>query len=557
MKSKKLTSLLLALVMVFALVSCAADEDEEQGQQMMSQEEINQVAVKSDEIKADTERKSTANTEERMPSIKTIINTMPNSLSAFYGQDAPTSFINTVIYETLLWRTGVEEYEGRLAKNWYYEDDSMTGVIFELYDGITDWNGNAVKASDVVFSYEGIAASGRGTNFSYYDHAEVVDELTVRIVLKEKINDLVSFASMFSDVWIISEASYDEATAPTNPVGTGPYKIKQFVTDAYIILEVNEDYWNKDTVAPWTAQNVQEIRIDFINDSAQSLIAFTNGETESLEIGATDLDDFLNGKYKDQYRITQRYSTDAYGLAANCHPDSLMSDENLRLAVWYALSTEDFVNAAGANTFLPCTTLVSPAVLDYDTDWDNITNNYTTEQNIDKAKEYLEKSGYQGETLVIMTKQFPLELNTIAQVAEQSLKAIGVNCEIKQYEHAVMQEQMQDPTSFDLYTCSGRNSFNSIAIINNILDVNRGMVAGYSTNFVQDAEMQKLIDAANSVDTYGSDTTKAVMQYAIDHGYYYSMMYGCQFCAYNDNVAEIVQTVGGEPLWNAFEYYLD
>ena len=552
---KRLISILLALAMVFALAACGAAPEEEENQ-VMTDEEIADKTQQAAEVAVDAGRKSTVDSDERIDSIKVIINTMPNSLSAFYGLDAPTTFINSVIYETLLWRSGVTEYSPRLAKNWYYETDAEDSVIFELYDNITDWNGNKIEASDVVFSYDGIAASGRAANFSYYDHAEVVDPLTVRIVLKSKIEDLVSFAAMFSDVWIISEASYDEATASTNPVGTGPYKIKEFVTDAYIILEANDDYWQKDDIQPWAAQNAQEIRIDFINDSSQALIAFTSGETVFLDIGARDLDDFLNGQYAGKYTITQRLSTDAFGLAPNCHESSLMSDENLRMAVFYALDSQDFIDAAGANTFRACTTLVSPAIADYDESWDTI-ESYTTTQDLELAKEYLEKSSYNGETLTIMTKQFPLELNTIAQVTEQALKQIGINCEIKQYEHAVMLEQMQDPTTFDLYTSSGRESFNSITNIDKTLDVGYGSVAGYSTNFVQDPEMQSLIDAANNVDTYSAETTRAVMEYALDHAYLYSIMYGCQFGAFAENVAQIYQTIAGETMYNACEYYLD
>ncbi len=553
MKRKKLVTLFVAA----AIASSALGSSVSAGTLSAAEEYANNCgAVPPEEVTPDDSRKSTANSDEKLDTLNLSLFISATDLSPYYGGDP--SFQPMSVYETLLWQTGANEYVGYLAKDFYEEDD--THFIVELYDYITDSEGNNITASDVVFSYNLFIESGEAQGFDDFESVEAVDDYTVRFTWKEPLTSLSYKSSMLANCYIVSEKAYNEHDMVTDPVGTGSYIITDFVTDSYVDLKAREDYWQTDELRLERSKaNVENIHVDFITDSAQRLIALENGSvTCDTSILSTDVTDLLEGEFAGQFTMTVDYSTDIYGILPNMSEGKITADENFRLALWYALDSEAICAGLGENMYIPCTTIATRAAADYQSKWDDL-ENYLTEYDIEKAKEYLAASGYNGETLTILVEQFPAEKMSIAQIMQNFLQMIGVNVEIKQEEHAICMEDAQNPDNWDFWICSSTYNDYISRKLESWFDTSRGFAAGCNQAFLVDSELDEMLETAGSVDGYSDEANDALLTYVLEKAYVYPVCFSMSYSAWSPVYASVYSDPydGTFDAYGACDFYLD
>lgn len=564
---KRCLTLLLVLAMVLSLCACAGDN---QGSGMSVEnmqnnlDEIQRVADENgitsvEDYPFDDSRASTANTDERYPYVEFAQSMSPKEWQPYNLADSAKSYGKWLVYEFLFDRVGADEYEGRIAKSYEKEDD--THYLIEIYDYVKDSAGNAITASDVVFSYELNANSGYAEKFDIYEGAEVVDTYKVRFTLNAPISTLDGFYYLFANVAIVSEKAYDEIVFSKKPIGTGPYTLTDFITDSYCEFEARDDYWQTDELCAEPAKaNVQTIRIDFVTDASMRMIMLENGSSVcNPYLAATDIDAFLaGGEYEGQFNLTTFYNTQSGTLLANCSEDSIMSDINMRLACWYAIDTPSLVIALGANANSGCIVDASIAIGDYQEAWNNI-ESYQTEYSIEKSKEYQELAGYNGETIKILAGTFPTKKNT-AQIVSEMLRQAGINTEISVVEYIVEEQTLHNSEGWDLYTTSQLDNDYTITRIYNCYS-NQATWAenGVSKSFIDDPVLQEMINGCCSVDNYDIGKTGELLQYIIENAYGYATTFQTSYVAWSKVVAKVVNPYSHPeyPLLNACEYYLD
>ncbi len=130
-----------------------------------------------------------------------------------------------------------------LAESWSNPDDKS--YIFKLRQGVKYHNGQEVQATDVEFSFKRIGAketvfSSRVANIETY---EVVDNYTIKITLKKPQADFLDGLVFLS---ILPQTA--EADLAKTPVGSGPFKFVEWVTNDHVTLARNSDYWEQDLV---------------------------------------------------------------------------------------------------------------------------------------------------------------------------------------------------------------------------------------------------------------------------------------------------------------------
>ena len=128
-------------------------------------------------------------------------------------------------------------YEGDLAASW--ENPDPLTYVFTLKAGLTYHDGTPVTAADVEYSFKRIVEkqtvfSSRLTNVAGY---EVIDDLTIKITLTAIQADFIDGLIALT---IISEAI--AANAETAAVGTGPFKLVEWIPNDSIVLEKNATY---------------------------------------------------------------------------------------------------------------------------------------------------------------------------------------------------------------------------------------------------------------------------------------------------------------------------
>jgi peptide/nickel transport system substrate-binding protein len=270
-----------------------------------------------------------------------------------------------------------------LAESFESIDD--TTWEFKLRPDVTFSNGTPLTAEDVEFTYEELIldpdfGSPHATFMSTIEDIEVIDPLTFHI--KTSQPDVLLPLRVF-DIYgsVVSKEHYetfaDEADYDSDPIGTGKYKLVEWVKDSHILYERNENYWGEPGA-------YDEIEVRFITDEASRVNALLAGEVDIAsnippvrveEIQANEeLDVVISPSNRVHFMVTD-----------TTQPP--FDDENVRMAVSMAIDRDALINAVQFGYGTPTPSIFMPETFGYD---DALVPVYDPEQ----AKQLLADAGY-------------------------------------------------------------------------------------------------------------------------------------------------------------------
>lgn len=135
-----------------------------------------------------------------------------------------------------------------LATSWSVEENA-TVYVFKLRPGVKFHDGTEFNAAAVKFNldrYRTAPGSRRAGELASVKDVQVVDNLTVRVVLKEPFAPLLAILSDRSGMMVSPTAAQKlGADFGNSPVGTGPFKFVERRRQDRITLAKNENYWMK------------------------------------------------------------------------------------------------------------------------------------------------------------------------------------------------------------------------------------------------------------------------------------------------------------------------
>jgi len=199
------------------------------------------------------------------------------------GSIAPAAIM---VFETLMTRSQDEiatEY-GLLAESAAHPDD-FAFVIYRLRREARWHDGKPVTPEDVIFSLETLKKNSPAYS-SYYRHvskAEKTGERDVRFTFdgpgNRELPTIVGELPVLPRHWwegADSEGRKRDVTATTleKPVGSGPYRIKEFVAGRSIVMERVKDYWGANLATQIGQNDFDELRYEFFRDNTVALEAF-------------------------------------------------------------------------------------------------------------------------------------------------------------------------------------------------------------------------------------------------------------------------------------------
>jgi peptide/nickel transport system substrate-binding protein len=125
-------------------------------------------------------------------------------------------------------------------------------VTIKLRPGVKFHDGEPFDAEAAKFSLDRhltMPASFRKPELAAIDHVDVVDPLTVKIILKTPYSPLIAQLTDRSGMMVSPKAAKEEGDKfGQHPVCAGPYKFVERVQQDRIVFEKFADYWNKDSV---------------------------------------------------------------------------------------------------------------------------------------------------------------------------------------------------------------------------------------------------------------------------------------------------------------------
>lgn len=188
-----------------------------------------------------------------------------------------------LVYETLTISTADEAFTqyGLIAETIEMPED-RSWVIFHIHPKATFSDGKAITAEDVVFSFEVLTQKGKPFYQFYYTNVSSVTMLdSRRVKFSFEPGDNRELALIIGQLPVLPKHVWQtkafEAVNLETPIGSGPYRLKQFTPGKQVIYEKNPNYWGKPLPIKQGMDNFDKVIYEYFLDSGVALEAFKAG----------------------------------------------------------------------------------------------------------------------------------------------------------------------------------------------------------------------------------------------------------------------------------------
>lgn len=305
-----------------------------------------------------------------------------------------------------------------------YENTSETEWTFTLKQGVKFHDGTEMHAEDVVASIEKAQKAPQVARFSEnFASIEEVDEYTVKITTdgpySEILYDLSHTGNSICPKALI-DAGHD---FNAEPCGTGPYMYKDWVLGDRVELTRFDDYHDEARKA-----KIKDITFRFIPEGSSRTIALEAGEIDVIHV--VEFMDLDKLETNPAFEVLSRETCALRTLGLNNEKEGL-DNKDFRMALNHAIDRQLVMDAVLNGRAITAATQVplgmpgssDEGALPYD---------------LDKANEYLEKSGVDPTTLGLSIVCADDAGRRMAEVVQAAWAEIGVPVEIEMMELATM-----------------------------------------------------------------------------------------------------------------------
>jgi peptide/nickel transport system substrate-binding protein len=349
-------------------------------------------------------------------------------------------------------------YYNELAKDVKISDNQLTYTI-KLVEGVTFQNGEPLKASDVVFSYN---RARKNSRFNYLTSmikdVKAIDDGTVEIELNEPYSPIAHtfFCIKISSEKEITSQGNKYGSVP-HKAGTGPYYVTEYDVASGVKLAAYDGYWRG-------APAIKNVDYVVIEEASSAVIAFKNNELDYFDNVPLSDWEFLQEGTGGHNKLIKGNNILFMGINyLSPVNDNILANAKLREAIFYAVNRGDINIAVSdgkgveANQYMPGDYVpTSPSPSEYE----------TYDYNVAKAKTLLAEAGFPDGVDVgtITTYGAPTGYNAItAQVIQANLSEIGITAQVEVAEAAVITPRLyaQD-YNICVFSDFGNFDFNNI-----------------------------------------------------------------------------------------------
>src|ERR1700733_12657265 len=310
-------------------------------------------------------------------------------------------------------------------------------MTIKLRPGVKFHDGEPLDAEAAKFSIERhmtLPTSFRKSELSSVDHVEVVDPLTIKLVLKTPYSPLMAQLTDRAGMMVSSKAVKEQGDKfGLHPVCAGPYKFVERVQQDRMAFERFADYWNKD--------NVFIDRVVFlpIIDATVRLANLKSGGLDLIErVLATDIKDV---RADPKLVLSTAPELGYQGLTINVAKDKnkggLSQSEKVRQALDLSIDREALNQVVFNGEFTPGNQWVSPQHPYYQQAFP------VRGRDIAKAKALVKESGAPLPVSIDYMVPKGAENEAVAQVIQSMAAEAGFDLKIRVIEFATSFKQAQ------------------------------------------------------------------------------------------------------------------
>jgi len=349
-----------------------------------------------------------------------------------FTTDSATEVLNKSLYNNLVRFNTKMEIVPDLATKWEVSADGLTWT-FELRDGVKFHDGTPFNAEAVKTNFERVldekTASPRRSVLGMIKSMEVVSPTKIKLTttyptgsflqqLAHPVGAIVSPAAI---------AKYGKDLS-RNPVGTGPFKLKEWVSGDKMVMEKNSSYFEG---APQLSQLVWKIVPE---DSARTMMIESGQADVALRIPVADL---ARLRAKPDLSLLEGPTVMTMYVALN-NSRGPLKDARVRQAMNYAVDKESVVKNVIGGLGTVANAPISESTWGY-----SKIGAYPLDR--DKAKQLLKQAGY--------AKGFEMELWTpvgrylmdrqVAENLQAQLAEVGITVKIRPWEFQALMAEVK------------------------------------------------------------------------------------------------------------------
>jgi peptide/nickel transport system substrate-binding protein len=318
-------------------------------------------------------------------------------------------------------------------------------VTIKLRPGVKFHDGEPFNAEAAKYSLErhlNMKGSFRKPEIASIDKVEIVDPMTIRLVLKEPFSPLLAQLTDRAGMMVSPKAA--EAAGDKfglKPVCAGPYKFVERVQQDRIVVEKFADYWDKDHVF------IDKITYLPIVDGTVRLANLRSGGLDLIErVLATDIKTVRDDK---KLKLSKAVQLGYVGLTMNLGngpkaDNPLGKDARVRRALELAIDRDALNQVVFNGEFVPGNQWVNPQHPYYQQAFP------VPKRDLAKAKALLKEAGVTGPITLDFMVPNGAETRAVAEVVQSMAVEAGFDLKIRITEFATSLKEAEDG-NFQLY----------------------------------------------------------------------------------------------------------
>ena len=324
----------------------------------------------------------------------------------------------------------------QLALSHETSEDGKT-VTIKLRPGVKFHDGEDFNADAAKYSLERhltMKGSFRKPELASLDHVDVVDPLTIKLVLKSPFSPLIAQLTDRAGMMLSPKAAKAEGDKfGLHPVCAGPYKFVERVQQDRIVLEKFADYWNKDNVF------IDKIIYLPIVDATVRLANLKSGGLDLIErLLATDIKEVrADPKLKLSTAIELGYQGITLNIGHDKNKGPLSQSAKVRQALDLAIDRQAINQVVFNGEFKPGNQWVNPDHPYYQTAFP------VRGRDVEKAKALIKEAGVATPIPVDFMVPKGAETEAVAQVVQSMAAEAGFDMKIRVTEFATSLKQAE------------------------------------------------------------------------------------------------------------------
>lgn len=376
-----------------------------------------------------------------------------NNLAPILASDSSSAEICGLVFNGLVRYDKDLKLEGELAESWEIREGGLV-IIFHLRKNVKWHDGAPFTSRDLEFTYKKLIDPNVKTpysgDFERVKSLDVLDDHTVRVTYKEPFSPgLSSWGMWIMPKHILEKEDLNNTKFSRAPIGTGPYKFKEWKTGEKIVLVSNHDYYEG---RPYIDRYIYRI----IPDQASIFLELQTQGADQVGLTPLQYARQTNTPFFRKYYRKYKYPAFGYTYLAFNLKDPKFTDSRVRTAIDYAIDKEEIIKGVLLGLGRASTGPFPPESWAYNKEVKPLPCDPRM------AKELLRQAGWQDTDadgwldkdgkifqFTLITNQGNDPRRMTVEIIQRRLKEIGIKVEIRILEWAAFLTEFIDKRKFE------------------------------------------------------------------------------------------------------------